>query len=280
MPTVQANGIEIYYEEHGAGPPLLLIMGWGGNAATWQPQLPGLAGRFRVIAFDNRGAGRTKAPDGPYTTGEMADDTAGLLDALELPSAHVFGISMGGMVAQELALNYPERVKTLVLGCTSPGGRNAAGVERLNADIDTVRATDDADIANVEWFSDFLKRLWTDDALIKSESQLQDFVLSLIRFPPPVLGLRWQTDAIAAHDAYDRLPQIGHRTLVITGAEDGLIDPANSSILAEQIPNAELRIFPELKHAFHLERPDQVNSVIIEFIERSSASTAGADASG
>ena len=191
MPTVQANEIEIYYEEHGEGPPLLLIMGWGGNAATWKPQLPGLAERFHVIAFDNRGAGRTKAPDGPYTIAQMADDTAGLLDSLELPSAHVFGISMGGMVAQELALSHAERVRTLVLGCTSPGGPNAAGVERLNEDIDTVRATEDADIANLEWFLDFLKRLWTDDALIKSESQLQDFVLSLIRFPPPAHGLRW-----------------------------------------------------------------------------------------
>ena len=272
MPVVQANEIEIYYEEHGSGEPLLLIMGWGGNAATWGLQLEGLAERYRVIAFDNRGAGRTKAPDGPYTIPQMAADTAGLLNVLGVPRAHVFGISMGGMVAQELALGYPDLVGALILGCTSPGGSEAAGKDRLQEDIKALRATNGTDMAEPEWFSAFLKRLWTEEALTKSESQLQDFVLSLIRFPPSTRGLHWQIDAVSAHDAYDRLPLIGQPTLVITGGEDSLIDPGNSDILAERIPGAELRVFPGLKHAFHLEQPDQVNSVIIDFIGRAGAS--------
>ncbi len=275
MPVVQANEIEIYYEEHGSGEPLLLIMGWGGNTATWNPQIEGLAEHYHVIAFDNRGAGRTKAPDGPYTIPQMAADTAGLLQALEVPKAHIFGISMGGMVAQELALGYPELVGALILGCTSPGGNNAAGKDQLQEDIEAVRATNGTDMADLEWFSEFLKRLWTDEALAKSESQLQDFVLSMIRFPPSTRGLHRQIDAVSAHDTYDRLPRIGQPTLVITGDEDSLIDPGNSDILAERIPGAELRVFPGLKHAFHLEQPDQVNSVIIDFIGRAGVSING-----
>ncbi|MEX0785538.1 MAG: alpha/beta hydrolase [Dehalococcoidia bacterium] len=268
MGTVSANGIELYYEEHGAGEPLLLIMGWGGNAATWHPQLAGLAERHRVIAFDNRGVGRTSAPEGPYSITEMAADAAGLLDALGIPWAHVFGISMGGMVAQELAASHPERVGALILGCTTAGGKRAAGLDRLHRDIESFRewsATGDADL---EWFSEFLKRLWTEEALAKSESHLQDFVLSLIRFPPTPHGLRSQADAVSSHDIYDRLDQIRHRTLVITGDEDTLIDPQNSFILAERIAAAELRVFEGLRHAFHLEQPELVNSVIIDFIER------------
>jgi pimeloyl-ACP methyl ester carboxylesterase len=265
MPTVRANGIDIYFEEHGSGEPLLLIMGWGGNAATWQPQIPGLAEHYRLIVFDNRGAGRSSAPDEPYTIRQMAADTFGLLDALDVARAHVFGISMGGMIAQELALEQPERVASLVLGCTSPGGEKAAG---LHDEITTFRESVGDDGPDLEWFAEFLRRLWTNEALVKSGPRLQDFVFSIIRFPPAPHGIRRQADAIAQHDAFERLHAISVPTLVTTGAEDTLIDPENSELLAELIPNAELRIFEGLRHAFHLERPDLVNSIIIEFIDR------------
>ena len=269
MPTIDANGIQLYYEEHGEGEPLLLIMGWGGNASTWHPQLPGLAERFRVIAFDNRGVGRSSAPQGPYSIPTMAGDALALLDALRLPRAHVFGISMGGMIAQELALGHPERVDALVLGCTSPGGRRAAGFRELQKNIQEFADSHSDDMPGLVWFSDFLKRLWTARALAKSDANLQDFVLSLIRHPATAHGLRSQSEAIARHDTYDRLPQIDKPTLIITGDKDELIDFENSFILAGRIPNAELRIFPGLKHAFHLEEPALVNEVIIDFIARS-----------
>jgi len=264
MATIESNGIEIYSEEHGAGEPLLLIMGWGGNAATWRPQLAGLAKEFRAITFDNRGVGRSSAPEGPYSIPQMADDVVGLLDSLEVPRAHVFGISMGGMIAQELAIQHPGRVDTLILGCTTPGSCRAAGVARLHSDISDFR--DSNGQGSLEWLSEFLRRLWTEEAMTKSTTELQDFVLSLIRFPPTAHGLRHQADAVLEHDTYDRLGQIPHRTLVMTGDEDMLIDPKNSEILAERIPNAKLQIFEELRHAFHLERPDLANEAIIEFI--------------
>ena len=271
MATIEANGIEIYYEEHGSGEPLLLIMGWGGNAATWNPQIEGLAQQFRVIAFDNRGVGRTSAPDGPYTTSQMACDVVGLLDGLDVPRAHVFGISMGGMVAQELAIEHPERIDTLILGCTTPGSSRAAGVAQLRNDIATFRDANGKQ--DLEWISEFLRRLWTEEAMTKATPELQDFVLSLIRFPPTSHGLIHQADAVAAHDAHDRLGQIPHRTLVMTGAEDTLIDPKNSEILAELIPDAKLVVFEGLRHAFHLERPALANEAIINFIHRTDRET-------
>ena len=279
MPTVRVNGIDLYYEEHGSGEPLLLIMGWGGNAATWKPQIHGLAERFRVIAFDNRGAGRTSAPEEPYSIAKMADDAARLLEALDVPRAHVFGVSMGGMIAQELALAHPEKVGALVLGCTTAGGSRAAGAVRLQSDLATFRQTTDEKALDLEWFSEFLKRLWTDEALAQSNRHLQDFVLALIRFPPPVHGLRNQSAAVAAHDAYARLPQVRSPTLVITGSEDTLIDARNTNILAERIPRADRHIFRGLRHAFHLERPDLVNPLVIDFIERARAWLAGNGAS-
>lgn len=267
MATVETNGIQLYFEEHGEGEPLLLIMGWGGNAATWQPQLPGLAERFRVIAFDNRGAGRSSAPDEPYTVAQMAEDTVGLLDALDIPRAHVFGISMGGMIAQELALRHPERVNALILGCTSAGGRRAPGFGWLRRQIRAF-CSRNGERPDLEWFMEFMKRLWTNEALARQTPPVQDFVLSLIRYAAPMHGLKRQADAIAAHDAHDRVPQIRHRTLVMTGEQDALVHPWNSHMLAMRIPNAKLHIFPELRHAFHLERADAVNSLLIDFIYR------------
>ena len=272
MPTARANDIEIYYEEHGEGEPLLLIMGWGGNAASWQPQLPGLAERFRVIAFDNRGVARTSAPDGPYSVRQLASDAAALLDALGIERAHVMGISMGGMIAQELALAEPERVDALVLGCTSPGGKRSAGQRRLKGDIASFHQTADEGGVNMHWFVEFMKLLWTDEALAKADSHMQDFVLSLIRFPPTLHGLQHQAGAVAAHDTYERLSHIRQPTLVMTGAEDPLIDPDNSEILAKRIPRAELRMYEGLKHAFHLERPDLINPDVIEFLSEAGRS--------
>ena len=118
MPKVRVGDIEMYYAEAGSGEPLLLIMGFGGDHLAWAFQVPTLAQRHRVIAFDNRGAGQTDAPDHPYTTRMMADDACGLLDALNIDRAHVIGVSMGGMIAQELALNHPDRLRSLHLGCS------------------------------------------------------------------------------------------------------------------------------------------------------------------
>ena len=280
MSRVAVNGLQLYHESQGSGEPLLLIMGWGGNAATWKPQLEGLAQRYHVITFDNRGVGRTSAPRGPYTTAQMAGDAAGLLDALGIERAHVLGISLGGMIAQELALAHPDRVDALILGCTTAGGPKAPGRRRLQEDIAGFHQLSQDGTPDLEWFSEFLRHLWTEEALAKSTTELQDFVFSIIRFPPSRRGLRAQADAVSHHDTSGRLRSIRHRTLVITGAEDTLIDPRNSLVLTTGIPNAELFSFPNLKHAFHLEEPELVNGVIVEFIERAGRFTPGPKRNG
>jgi len=212
-------------------------------------------------------------PEEPYTIPGMAADVVGLMDALGIRRAHICGASMGGMIAQELALEHPERVTSLVLGCTTPGSVKAVGVTKLHGEIATFRETVGDDGPDLEWFAEFLRRLWTKEALAKSAPHLQDFVFSMIRFPPAPHGIRRQADAIARHDTFERLHRIAVPTLITTGAEDTLIDPENSELLAQLIPNAELHIFEGLLHAFHLERPDLVNSIIIEFLERATRSS-------
>jgi pimeloyl-ACP methyl ester carboxylesterase len=138
----------------------------------------------------------------------------------------------------------------------------------LRDEIDGFQASRVDTLPDLAWFTEFMKRLWTDEALSRSPAEVQDFVLSMIRYPPSIAGLHKQAGAIAAHDAFDRLPDLQPPTLVLTGTEDLLIDPLNSMILADRIPNAELRSFAGLRHAFHLEQPTIVNSVIIDFIER------------
>ncbi len=126
MPKIEANGINIYYEFQGDGPPLVMIMGFLGNANTWDPRLTeGLSDEFEMLLFDNRGAGRTDVPKGEYSIELLAEDTEKLMDELEISSAHVFGISLGGMIAQELAINYPEKVQDLILASTFCGGENS-----------------------------------------------------------------------------------------------------------------------------------------------------------
>src|SRR3972149_11955279 len=127
MATTRVNDIEMYYEVHGSGEPLLLIMGLGANATAWEMQIPDFSRECQVGAFDNRGAGRTDKPKEPYSIPQMADDAAGLLDALGIGWSHVYGMSMGGMIAQEMALRHPVRVRALVLAGTMAGGATAGG---------------------------------------------------------------------------------------------------------------------------------------------------------
>src|SRR5580658_704319 len=135
MPFVESQGTKIYWDEQGDGAPLLLIMGLGYSSALWHRTRPLLSQRYRTIAFDNRGVGLSDVPPGPYSIAAMASDAAAVLDAAGIARAHVFGISMGGMIAQEFALQYPTRTRSLILGCTSSGGPSAVRAESKVIDI-------------------------------------------------------------------------------------------------------------------------------------------------
>ncbi len=268
MAFVRVDGIDLYYEEHGSGEPLLLIQGFGGNTVAWGPLVPALAARYRVIAFDNRDAGRSGQAAQPYTIADMADDAARLLDALSIPSAHVLGASMGGMIAQELALRWPQKVRSLILACTTCGGPRSAGWDELCQRLDLVRELREMPAPDSELVQQQLSWMFSPEFLANPTPAFQEFILSTLQYPAPLEGMKRQAEAIRRHDTYDLLQQIAAPTLVIAGEDDPLILAENSRILAERIPNAQLILYPRLRHGFNLEDPERVHADILSFLER------------
>ena len=266
MPTVKTGNISLYYEVHGEGEPLLLIMGYGSNSGHWFVILPHLAGRFNVIIFDKRGTGRSDKPDVPYTAEMLTGDIIGLLDSIGIGAASVFGVSMGGMIAQELALRHPGRVKKLILGCTSCGGphsvRSSPEATAFLFDPERAKLSDEERAySTVPW-------LWNHDFIDKHPEAVKRYVTATTQYPTPVHGYMSQANFLLTHDTYDRLPQIKAPTLVITGARDRLIDPENSRILASRIPGAELVILENAGHGFVSDTAEESSDKIIRFLER------------
>ena len=265
MPKALVNGVSIYHDVYGQGEPILLIMGLGASALGWQNQIPTLSRHLRVIAYDNRDAGRSDKVEAEYAIADMADDAAGLLDHLGIDSAHVYGVSMGGMIAQEVALRHPRRVRGLVLGCTSPCLLAMPPSEK--AVRDTIEA------AGLPPREAFDRSIWTgysdsylaahrDDLLLRSqvEGGLQT----------PLEAWRRQYVAVARFDVRERVGQIRAPTLVMTGDQDPLVPPENSRFLAEHIPGARLVVFPEGRHSFNVEFEEESNSAVLDFVQRDS----------
>jgi len=264
VPKVRVNDIEMNYELHGEGEPLVLIMGFTGNLEAWRPLLPAFAAEYRVLIFDNRGAGLTDKPAGPYSIPMMADDAAGLMDALGIEAADVYGISMGGMIAQELALRHPQKVKALVLGCTTPGGPNSP--PRPQKTIEAL-----ARIPNVsveEGLEIVMGLLFTDEFAAADGQRLREMTLNSFDLRTPRHAVQAQGAAIAAHDTYDRLPQIKAPTLVIAGEADELIPSDNSPTLAQRIPGAELVTYPRARHGYLYEVAAEATAAVLDFLRR------------
>jgi pimeloyl-ACP methyl ester carboxylesterase len=227
-------------------------MGLGMNATGWWRTVPVLAGSFRVLAFDNRGVGRSGRPAGPYSAAQMADDAVAVLDAAGEASAHVYGISLGGMIAQEIVLRHPRRVRSLVLGCTTPGGPRA-----VPAAPDTLAfferrggmPAEEAVWASVPYnYGPATRR-------DHGERIAQD-IAQRLRFPIEPDPYRAQLAAALGHDAHDRLGDIRAPTLVVHGTEDVMVLPANGRLLAEAIPGAELLDGPGAGHLYFTDAPE------------------------
>ena len=263
MPKVKVGDVNMYYEVHGEGEPLLLIMGHSGTTALWGPAIPLLSREYRVVAFDNRGIGYSEAPELPFSAKMMADDTAGLLDALGIDSAHVFGASMGGMIAQELALHYPEKVVSLILGCTSPGGSQAPLPDAIAAFAEQMAAMSQEDLAKM-----LPAMLLTPEFMESNPHAVEEVIGWVMEKPiPPWVRVR-QTEALVAHDTYERLPQIKAPTLVVGGEKDIAIPAEYQRLLASRIPNAELVIWEDLGHGFFLQKLEEVGKVVLDFLRR------------
>jgi 3-oxoadipate enol-lactonase len=254
------NGeVELAYELLGDGPPVLLIQGLGYGGRGWGPVLEPLAEDFTVAAFDNRGFGASDVPPGPYSVPELAEDARSVLDAAGFDRAHVIGASLGGMIAQELALAHPERVDKLVLACTTPGGASAFPMPAQTAKLMLEAAALPPDVA---------LRRFVENALGegKSEELVQRVVAYRTANPPDLGGWQSQATAGATHDALDRIGSIEAPTLVVHGTEDAVVDPRNAHVLEERILDVRVELLPGCGHLLFWEEPNRFAQFVKEFL--------------
>jgi pimeloyl-ACP methyl ester carboxylesterase len=252
MPAASSDSVRLHHEVTGSGPPVLLVMGLGMNATGWWRTIPALADDFTVIAFDNRGVGRSERPPGPYTVAQMADDAMAVLDAAGHDSAHVYGISLGGMIAQEIVLRHPARVQTLVLGATTPGG--ALHVPPPEATLAFLERRAQMPAVEAVWASvpySYAAATRRDHA-----ERIGQDIEQRLRFPIEPEPYVAQLAAAVAHDAGDRLGAIDCPTLVVHGDEDNLVVPENGHTLAAAIPGAELMLLSGAAHLYVTDVPD------------------------
>jgi len=226
MPKTNVRDMEIYYEVHGKGFPLVLIRGLGSNADHWYAQIPAFSSYFSVVSFDNRGIGRSRKSDEAYTICMMADDTVALMDSIGISRAHILGISMGGMIAQQIALRYPSNVHGLILACTHCGGYQA------------VRTSEEIAKIFVEYISKGSEEaaqkaatcLFTERTMKERPEIIRRYQEVSQRFLPDPATLINQWKAVQGHDTWAELPNIEAPTLVLTGGEDILIPPENAML--------------------------------------------------
>jgi 3-oxoadipate enol-lactonase len=263
MAKVEVENIEMAYRVDGSGEPVLLIGGFTMVKESWEPQVVELAKQFRVISFDNRGVGETTVPAEPFTVAEMAADTVGLMDALGIDSAHIFGVSMGGLIAQVLALDYPDRVRKVALGCTSHGGRHA--VQPHKEVMELLAKASDPTIPVREAIRLRLPTIFSDRFIRAEPERLEEFVRLTEQHWPTPQGAAGQMGALSVFNVKKRLGEIRCPVLAITGSEDRMMPPENSRLLAEGIAGAELYLVEEAGHSFFFEKPAEVNRVLIDF---------------
>ena len=266
MPTIATNGINLYYELHGSGPALVLIPGLGYNGWMYSHMIPGLAEHFQVISIDNRGSGLSDKPAGPYTAQMLAADVIGLLDAFDLPKAHIVGHSMGGFIAQALAIDYPDRVDRLVLSATNFGGphhvpitppamavlTDVSGdpIERLRRGIVISTAPGFAE-ANPEFIESWVQyRVQHPIDPAGYQAQL-------------AIGLGLLSEAASFEH---KLGRVTAPTLVLFGEHDAVVPPGNAELLAARLPNARVEILPNAGHVFPFETPEAANQAITRFL--------------
>lgn len=270
MPKVRANGIEIGYETHGQGEPMVLISGIGYDRWEWHRMVPGLSEHFRVIVFDNRGVGETDKPPGPYTPQLMAADVAGLLGALGIPGAVVVGHSMGGFIAQALALDWPEMVSRLVLASTNYGGPEAIPTtpEAMRVLTDTssdplTRFRRGLEVSTAPGFAQRNPEVingWMEYRL-RQQVNPQAYMAQL------EMGL----ELLKPERSFKpRLAEVKAPTLILFGEADQVVPPGNAELLYEAIPHSRVVLLPGAGHFFPIETPEAAIEAIVAFVQGTS----------
>jgi len=263
---LESGGTELYWETAGSGEPLLLVMGLGMPATGWWRAVPVLAERFRVIAFDNRGSGRSGRTPGPYSVGQLAADALAVLDAAGEASAHVYGVSLGGMVAQELALSAPDRVRSLVLGATTAGGR-----EHELPDEETVgflRRRGSMSAEEGVWAS--IPYMYGPATLERAAERIADDVEQRLRFPPDRVGYQAQLAAASAHDTVSRIGALAMPALVLHGTADRIVPISNGERLAERLPDAQFEALAGAGHLYLTDAPESAG-LVVRFLRQTGA---------
>jgi pimeloyl-ACP methyl ester carboxylesterase len=254
VPTVELSATELNYERAGSGEPLLLIQGMSGNHLAWgEPFSARLQSDFETIVFDNRGIGLSRAAIDPFSIAEMAADTAELMDALELESAHVLGISMGGMIAQELALAHPDRLRSLTIGCSYCGGEGSQLMDPADFQgLAEAMASGDRDRVFRAMYE-----LNLSPGFRAEESRYAEFAAMAGALPAPRETIGLQLQAIMAHDTRERLPGVSAPTLVVHGTVDRVLGYPNGPLIASLIPGARLETLEDVGHMFWWEQPER-----------------------
>jgi pimeloyl-ACP methyl ester carboxylesterase len=259
MPFVENLGARIHWDEEGSGAPLLLIMGLGWSSHAWHRSRPVLSEKYRTIALDNRGVGRSEAPPGPYSIAQMAADAAAVLNAARVNTAHIFGVSMGGMIAQEFALQYPNKVRSLILGCTAAGGPQAVRAEQEVLQVLMTRGQDP------DQFAKAICPFIYDDGT--SPERIEEDTAVRRKWYPSADAYFAQLQAVMAWEAYSRIGQISAPTLVIHGENDRLVPPENARLISARIPGAKLVMLPKASHIFATDQPHAAHAAILEFLD-------------
>ncbi len=264
MPSTRVNGVNLAYELHGTGEPLVLIHGAQSDRSIFANLLPDFVDQFQVLVFDQRGSGQSEKPDVEYTIGMIADDTAALMEHAGFSSAHVYGVSMGGMIAQELAIRHGAVVRSLVLGCTTPGGSQAVSLE--GEAIQNSHST--APLSAEERGRALAETAFTTGYIEQHPELIPALIEARKKQPLDPIGFAHRMKAAYRHNTFDRLSQITCPTLVITGKNDALIAWENSQLLADHIDDSELVILEPAGHVFWVEQPARSREAIRTFLQK------------
>jgi 3-oxoadipate enol-lactonase len=262
VPTAGDPGAGLHYERAGDGEPLLLIQGMSGTRLSWgRPFLERLQRDFDCVVFDNRGIGDSDKVTDPFTIADLGADAATVLDAVGWESAHVIGISMGGMVAQELALAAPARVRSLTLGCTYCGGPGSALMDPADFGplVEAMASGDRDRVFRAMWDVNLSPGF---RAAATEADRFADFTATASALPARQRTVELQLQAIVAHDTHARLPELGMPTLVVHGTVDRMLPVANGELIASLVPGAELELLDGVGHMYWWERPERAADLV------------------
>ncbi len=260
--TVKVKDINLYYEISGNGPHLILIEGLGVATWLWEKQVPEFSRHFTTVVYDNRGAGKSDKPAGPYSIKLMADDLAALMDTLAISRAHILGVSMGGFIAQDFTLRYPEKVERLVLVSTSAGGADHVPMSQ-----ETLAALFATDSDPRQHIRNRLALAYS-EAFMARTDEIEHLIDLRLQNPQPQHAYMAQATAGTQFDLSEQVKEIHAPTLILAADQDLLVPVANARTLHNKIPDSELKIYPNLGHQFFVEQPEPFNHDVIEFLRR------------